>query len=63
MVCVGHEQLRRPGVKARLLAVAQAWREDWRATREGTKVIVIILAAVFIAWTVFAIWFWMAFDF
>lgn len=50
-------------MKARLLAVAQAWREDWRATREGTKVIVIILAAVCIAWTVFAIWFWMAFDF
>ena len=50
-------------MKALILAVAQAWREDWRTTREGTKVIVIILAAVFIAWTVFAIWFWMAFDF
>lgn len=50
-------------MKARLIAVAQAWREDWRATREGTKVIVIILAAVFIAWSGFAIWLWMAFDF
>jgi hypothetical protein len=50
-------------VKARLLAVAQAWREDWRSTREGTKVIVILLAAVFLAWTVFAIWIWMTFDF
>ena len=57
MGLVGREQLRRPAVKARLLAVAQAWREDWRATREATKVIVIILAAVFVAWTVFALWF------
>jgi hypothetical protein len=50
-------------VKARLLAVAQAWREDWRATRQGTKVILIILAAVSVAWIVFAIWFWMTFEF
>ena len=50
-------------MKARLFAIAQAWREDWRATREGTKAIVIILAAVFLASTVFAIWFWMTFDF
>ena len=50
-------------MKARLLAVAQAWRDDWRATRGGTKVIVIILAAVVLAWTVFAVWFWMTFDF
>ena len=50
-------------MKALLLAVAQAWREDWRATRDGAKVTLIILAAVFLAWTVFAIWFWTAFDF
>lgn len=56
-------QLRRPAVKVRLLAVVQAWREDWRATREGTKVVVIILVATFLAWAAFALWFSMTFDF
>ncbi len=60
---VDHEELGRPEVKARLLAVVQAWREDWRATREGTKVILIILAAVFLAWAAFVLWFSMTFEF
>jgi hypothetical protein len=56
---VDHEELGRPQVKGRLLAVVQ----DWRATREGTKVILIILAAVFLAWAAFVLWFWMTFEF
>ena len=58
-----HEELGRPEVKARLLALVQAWQEDWQATREGTKVIVIILAAVFLGWASFVIWFSMTFEF
>jgi len=60
---VDHKELGRPEVRARLFAVVQAWQEDWRATREGTKVILIVLAAVFLAWAAFALWFWMTFEF
>ncbi len=50
-------------MKGRLLAVVQAWREDWRATREGTKVVVMLLGAVFVGWAAFVIWFWMTWEF
>lgn len=50
-------------VRSRLLAVAQAWREDWRATREATKVILMILAALVLAFAGFAIWFWFSYEF
>ncbi len=45
-------------MKARLLAVVRAWREDWRGTRESTKVLVVILTAMLLAWVGFVIWFW-----
>jgi hypothetical protein len=50
-------------VRSWLAALVQAWREDWRATREATKVIVLLLAAMVLAWAAFALWFWIAFDF
>lgn len=40
----------------------QAWREDWRAKSEGTKLMVVLLAAMFVAWAAFALWF-SSFDF
>lgn len=46
-----------------LAARVQAWREDWRATREATKVIVLLLAATLVAWAAFALWFSMTYDF
>ncbi len=33
-------------MKARLFAIVEAWREDWRATNEATK----------------SVWFWSDFD-
>lgn len=58
-----HAQPRTPVVRSWLAALVQAWREDWRATREATKVIVVLLAAMFVAWAAFALWFSLAFDF
>lgn len=46
-----------------MVALVQAWREEWRATREGTKVIVFLLAAVCLAWAAFAVWFSLTFEF
>ena len=60
---VGREQLWKPTLKARLLAVVRAWRDDWRGTRESTKVIVVFLAAMVLTWFGFVIWFWIGFDF
>ena len=55
---VGREQLRKPAVKARLLAVVRAWQEDWRATSETAKVVVVILTAMVLGWAAFVIWLW-----
>jgi hypothetical protein len=57
------QQHRRPAVTARLVAVLQTWREHWRATREGTKVVVLLLGAACLAWACYALWFSMTFDF
>ena len=50
-------------MKARLLAIAEGWREDWRRTSEATKVVLIIIALLFLAWVAFATWFWSGFEF
>ncbi len=50
-------------MRASLLAVVRAWQEDWQATRESTKVIVVILTAMVLAWFGFVIWFWIGFEF
>ena len=50
-------------MNARLLAMAEGWREDWRLTDEATKVVLIIIALPFAAWVAFATWFWIAFEF
>lgn len=49
------EQHRRPAVRARLVAVLQKWREDWRGTGEGTKVVVLLLGAACLAWACYAL--------
>ncbi len=50
-------------MKARLLAMAEGWREDWRRTSGATKVVLTIIALLFMAWAAFATWFWIGFDF
>lgn len=49
-------------MKARLLAIAEGRREDWRRTSEATKVVLIIVALLFLAWAAFAVWFWTGFQ-
>ena len=44
-------------MRGRLLAIVEACREDWRLTRGGTKVVLILLPALVVAWLAFAIWF------
>lgn len=58
-----HARHRTPVMHSWLFALVDAWREDWRATGEATKVIVVLLAAMFVAWAAFALWFSIAFDF
>ncbi|HEV2760341.1 MAG TPA: hypothetical protein VGV86_12310 [Acidimicrobiales bacterium] len=48
-------------MSAWMRAVAQAWQEDWRATRPATKVVLTGLGMVCLAWVVFVIWFWFGF--
>jgi hypothetical protein len=60
---VGHEPILKVTVKARMLAMVHAWRDDWRRTKEGTKVVLIIVAMLFLAWAAFAIWLWIGFRF
>ncbi len=62
LVRVGDEQLRRSPVKARLLTMAEGWREDWRRTSEATKVVLIIIGLLFLAWVTFATWFWIGWS-
>ncbi len=50
-------------MRSRLLAIADAWREDWRAITEGSRVIVILLLALFLAFAGFAIWFSSSYEF
>ncbi len=50
-------------MRASLLAIVRAWQEDWRATSETTKVVVVVLAAMVLGWAGFVIWVWTGFEF
>lgn len=50
-------------MRAHLLALAKGWRETWRATGEVTKVVVMLLVGLVLAWAAFAIWFALTFQF
>ncbi|MCA1705557.1 MAG: hypothetical protein LC808_20780 [Actinobacteria bacterium] len=50
-------------MKARLVAIAEGWRKDWQRTRETTKVLLILIAMLVLAWVAFATWFWIGFEF
>ncbi len=45
------------------LAILEPLRQDWRATTGVGKVIILIAAAVVVAWAIFTIWFWVGFQF
>jgi hypothetical protein len=49
-------------VKSWLVSLLRAWREDWRSMREVTKVIVLLLGLVFLAWGAYMLLFAMTFE-
>ena len=50
-------------MRARLLALVKGWRETWRAMGDATKVVVMLLVGLLIAWAAFALWFGLTFRF
>lgn len=41
--------------------MAEGWRDDWRRTGAATKVVLVVIASLFVAWAAFATWLWIAF--